>query len=114
MLSMPLAPVEKGAAQPVAGSQLVGAVNFAGEVQGVMSLHVDERFGRDMTASMLGMKPEEVEDEEQIKDVIGELTNIVAGNVKTDFLDSGLKCIISAPSITRGSDFKIDPSDGKE
>jgi flagellar motor switch protein FliN len=111
MLSMPLEPVEKAAAQPAAGNQLVGAVNFAGEVIGVMSLHVDERFGRDMTAAMLGMKPEEVEGEEQIKDVIGELTNIVAGNVKTDFLDSGLKCIISAPSITRGSDFKIDPLD---
>jgi flagellar motor switch protein FliN/FliY len=111
MLSMSLEPAEQGPAAPAKAGQIVGAVNFGGEVIGVMSLHVDEKFGRIMTAAMLGMQPDEVEDEEQIKDVIGELTNIVAGNLKTDFLDGGLQCIISAPSITRGSDFKIDPLD---
>jgi flagellar motor switch protein FliN/FliY len=60
---------------------------------------------------MLGIETDEIKSTEEIKDVIGELANIVAGNLKTEFLDAGLTCVISTPSITSGSDFKIDPVD---
>jgi flagellar motor switch protein FliN len=90
---------------------MVGAIHFGGEVVGVMSFTLTEAFARTVTAAMLGMEVDEIEGAEEINDVIGELANIVAGNLKTEFLDQGLTCVISTPSITSGSDFKIDPVD---
>ncbi|MGD9310202.1 MAG: chemotaxis protein CheX, partial [Desulfosarcina sp.] len=93
------------------GNTMVGAIHFGGEVVGVLSFRLSEAFARTVTAAMLGLEAQEIKSTEEIYDVIGELANIVAGNLKTEFLDGGLTCVISTPSITSGSDFKIDPVD---
>ena len=110
MLSMPLAKVGKVTDPGLNDKRLVGSVNYGGEVVGTMSLHVSEEFARLITCSMLGIEESEINGVEEIKDVLGELANIISGNLKSDFLDADLACIISTPSITRGSDFKIEPS----
>ncbi len=112
MMSMALevaADVE--AAHLEGGNAMVGAIHFGGEVVGVMSFWLTESMARKTTAAMLGIELAEIKSIEEIYDVIGELANIVAGNLKTEFLDVGLTCVISTPSITSGSDFKIDPVD---
>ena len=109
MVSMQLDPVPAGEDIPELQNRLVGTIHFGGEVVGVMSFILSEAFSRAITASMLGMEIDEIESIDEVKDVIGEITNIVAGNLKSDFLDSGLACVISTPAITVGSDFKIDP-----
>ena len=90
---------------------MVASIHFAGEIVGMMSLHVTWEFGRIISAAMLGMEEEKITGNEEIKDVVGEIANIVAGNLKTDFMDAGLSLVLSTPSITRGNDFKIDPPD---
>ncbi len=109
MLSMKLVPVDANEASGLDDDRMVGAVNFAGEVVGTMSLQVSRPFSKKITAAMLGLPPDEEPDEETIRDVVGELTNILTGNLKTEFLDAGLSCIISTPHTTTGCDFKIDP-----
>jgi flagellar motor switch protein FliN len=109
MLSMQLEPVDALEDAGLNDNRMVGAVNFAGEVVGTMSLQVSRAYSRQLTTAMLGMTPDEELDEETIRDVVGELTNIVTGNLKTEFVDAGLSCIISTPRITTGSDFKVDP-----
>jgi len=112
MMSMSLEAVaDEEAAEFGGGKTMVGAIHFGGEVMGVMSFTLTEAFARTVTAAMLGMEPDEIDSMEEVKDVIGELSNIVAGNLKSEFLDQGLTCVISTPSITSGSDFKIDPID---
>lgn len=110
MLSMELAKVGKITDPGLNEKRLVGAVHYAGEVVGIMSVHVSKEFAYLMTAAMLGISQEEIEGDEEVKDVLGEITNIVSGNLKSDFLDLDLQCVISTPSITRGSDFKIEPN----
>ncbi|RJQ76709.1 MAG: flagellar motor switch protein FliN [Desulfobacteraceae bacterium] len=110
MLSMGLAKVGMVTDPGLNELRLVGAVHFAGEVVGTMSLHVSQEFARLITTAMLGVEEGEIEGEEEIKDVLGELANIISGSLKSDFLDNDLACVISTPSITRGSDFKIEPS----
>lgn len=110
MLSMDLAKVGKVTDPGLNDQRMVGAVHYAGEVVGTMSLHVSQDFARLITTTMLGIEENEIESEEEIKDVLGELANIVSGNLKSDFLDADLACVISTPHITRGSDFKIEPS----
>ena len=111
MLSMDLEFSQEETAITPSKDRVVASVHFAGEVVGVMSLHVTWEFGRMITAAMLGMEGDKVESNEEINDVVGEITNIVAGNLKTDFMDAGLSLVLSTPSITRGNDFKIDPPD---
>jgi flagellar motor switch protein FliN len=109
MLSMQLTAVDAAEDPELNDDRIVGAVNFAGEVVGTLSFQVSRPYSKMLTAAMLGMEPEEEIDEETVRDVVGELTNILTGNLKTEFVDVGLSCIISTPHITTGSDFKIDP-----
>ena len=111
MMSMALEAVEEGVATGLDDSRMVGTIHFGGEVVGVMRFNLSEAFARTVTSAMLGIEADEIKSNEEINDVIGELANIVAGNLKTEFLDAGLTCVISTPSITSGSDFKIDPAD---
>lgn len=88
--------------------RIMGLINFAGSVTGSLNIQADYDFARIMTGKMLGIKLEEIESEEEIKDVIAEASNIIAGNLKAAFCDSGLTTVISVPSITTGKDFAIE------
>jgi len=108
MLSMKLDLSDSGNEQDIEGVRTLGMINFAGEVMGSINLQLSHTFARIITSKMIDIPLEEVKEEEEVKDVIGELCNIVAGNLKSGFCDSGLKCEISPPSITVGDDFKIE------
>ena len=90
------------------GERIVGTVGFAGKVMGSINLHVGNQFAEIITASMLGMEPEEIESDEDIYDVIGELSNMIGGDLKSRLCDAGLECQLSIPSTTSGSNFKIE------
>ncbi len=108
MLSMD-AQVSDAVSQSVLeGMRTVGAVSFAGDAMGLVNIHVTSRFSMEMAASMLDMPVEEIDAEQDVNDVISELSNIIGGNLKSIFSDSGLRCELSTPSVTRGSDFKIE------
>ncbi len=108
MMSMDLKAVDKNMITGLDENRMVGSIHFAGEVVGTMTFHLTDKFAKAVTVAMLGMETDEIKSNKEIKDVIGELANIVAGNLKTEFLDADLTCVISTPSITSGSDFKID------
>jgi len=84
-----------------------GTVDFAGDLSGNVSIQITHDFARVMTANMLGVQLDEIEGEEEIKDVIGEIGNIVGGNLRTAFCDTGLDCVMSPPIVTSGVDFKV-------
>ncbi len=88
--------------------KIVGAVSFAGEVTGNVSVGVSRLFGQLITANMLGVEIEEADDEEQINDMVGELSNMIGGSLKSKFCDSGFPCDLSIPSVTSGCDFVIE------
>lgn len=90
------------------GERIVGSVSFAGKVMGVISINVGNTFAREMTAAMLGMETDEIESDEEVFDVIGEVSNMIGGDLKSRFCDAGLDCQLSIPTTTSGSNFKID------
>jgi flagellar motor switch protein FliN/FliY len=108
MLSMELEPAEVDMKSGLEGDRIVGSVGFVGPLGGGLNIYVTSEFSRIMTAAMLGQAVEEIEGEEVVKDVISEMCNIVGGNLKSKFCDSGLICQLSTPSFTTGSDFKIE------
>ena len=108
MLSMGVECVEGNQPDYRNGSHIVGTVSFAGVVMGNLNLHVGEEFARQMAASMLDMETDEIDGDEEIHDVIGEICNMICGNLKSRFCDSGLTCELSIPSITTGQAFTIE------
>ena len=108
MLSMGVEFVEGNQMEYRNGSHIVGTVSFAGVVMGNLNLHVGEEFARQMTASMLDMETDEIDGDEEIHDVIGELCNMICGSLKSRLCDSNLTCELSIPSITSGKEFSIE------
>ena len=111
MLSMDVKPAETVSKKSVEGIRNVGSVNFAGDIKGIINFQVCDEFARLMTASMLGMEIEELEGQEEINDFIAEISNIIGGNLKSSYLDIGMICELSTPSITKGNDFIIESFD---
>jgi CheY-specific phosphatase CheX len=100
---------------PVASfpERVSGAVGLGGEhVKAVVYLHLSAAFAAQGAAAMLGMNPGEQPSDAEINDVVGELTNMVAGGLKSALCDQGLACAVSTPSIIRGTAFEIESLPG--
>jgi CheY-specific phosphatase CheX len=108
MLSMEVEAVEEPSAANYNGNRIVGSIGFAGLVMGNLNLHVEEAFARRMTAAMLDMEADDIEGSEDIHDVIGEICNMICGDLKSRLCDEGLTCELSIPSITSGKEFTIE------
>jgi chemotaxis protein CheX len=109
MLSMPAKRVPDVAIPQFAG-RVTGSVGFAGEtVTGAVYLHLSAEFAKKVAATMLGISPEEISDENEVNDVVGEATNMVTGGLKSWLCDAGADCAMSTPAIIRGNSFAIEP-----
>ena len=108
MLSMDIELADEGVHGNVSGERIVGSVGFAGKAVGSVCIHVNEAFARSITAAMLGMEEDEIEGNEEVHDVIGELSNIVGGGLKSHLCNQGLTCDLTIPSVTTGSDFRTE------
>ncbi len=89
---------------------VVAAVNFAGNVAGILNIQVTTDLARLMTANKLDLEPEALEGDGEIKDLLSEISNIVGGNLKSALNDAGLACELSTPSMTYGDDLTINSS----
>jgi CheY-specific phosphatase CheX len=109
MLSMELKDAEAPGTDLEKGlPRIVGSVSFAGKAMGCVNVHVPAGFAREITANMLGMELEEIEGEDEVGDVIGEIGNMIGGYLKSRFCDSGLPCELSIPSVASGTDFRME------
>lgn len=107
MLSIEIDPIPDSDGVALTTSRIVGSVNFAGQVSGIININLSKEFAVLMTTGMLGMSEDELEGDEEIRDVICEVSNIIGGNLKSFFNDAGFYCVLSTPSITKGDDFTI-------
>lgn len=107
MLSMEVNFFEAAPQVRLDGNRVVGSVSFAGDIMGNISIHMSEPFSRLMAAAMLGIHEDEIEGEADVHDVVGEVSNMIGGNLKSRFCDSGMPCELSIPFITSGTNFSI-------
>jgi chemotaxis protein CheX len=108
MLSMPAVPAQPSE-QPLDDERVTGAVGFAGEsVTGAVYLHLSTPFANRMAAAMLGLPPEEIISDSDANDVVGEISNMLTGGLKSWLCDAGAECALSTPAIIRGRSFAIE------
>jgi len=97
------------AGMPPQVDRVTGCVAFAGEhINGAVYLHLGTPFAGTMAGAMLGLAAEEL-GEAEVNDVVGEVTNMLTGGLKSWLCDSGAECAVSTPAIIRGSAFVIEP-----
>jgi flagellar motor switch protein FliN len=108
MLSMEVESIPAVPPGFVEEKRTVGMVSFAGDVQGIFIIQVNDAFAHTMAAAMLGISESEIGSQEEVFDVIRELSNIIGGNLKSSFVDVGLSCVLSTPAITNGLDFRVE------
>ena len=93
---------------------VAGSVGFVGDVNGMVYIYVHTPFARTLASRMLAMPEAEIEGDEMVNDVIGEMTNMVVGAVKSRLCDSGAACKLTIPSIVRGTGLHADPTGSSE
>ncbi|HEX9047052.1 MAG TPA: chemotaxis protein CheX [Verrucomicrobiae bacterium] len=97
-------------ALPLFEERVTGNVAFAGEhINGGVYLHLGAPFPTQVAAAMLGLAPEDL-GEAEVNDVIGEVTNMLTGGLKSWLCDVGAACAVSTPAIIRGSAYSIQPA----
>ena len=93
-------------------SNIAGAVGLTGSYNGIIYLYASADFARTITCSLLGMTDSEIEGDDMVNDAVGELTNMVAGNIKSKLDNCNLPCTMTIPSVLRGTDFQIEAVSG--
>jgi chemotaxis protein CheX len=95
---------------PAYTDRVSGSVGFAGEtVTGAVYLHLTGPFAVRATSAMLGLAIEEITGQAETNDVVGEMTNMLAGGLKSALCDAGAPCAVSTPTIIRGTSFMVEP-----
>lgn len=108
MLRMEVArvPIETGALN--GEPHIAGAVGFIGRLTGVIYVHTTAGFARRMTATLLHLGNSEVAGDNMINDAIGEIANMLVGHLKSRLSDRGMPCVLTIPSVVRGSQFSVE------
>lgn len=78
-------------------------VGIVGQWNGAVIITCESPLARGFAAVMFGVAPDDIE-RDQLDDVLGELANIIGGNIK-GLLPS--PCLLSLPTVVDGSDFRF-------
>lgn len=93
---------------------VAGAVGFTGRFNGMIYLYSSVTFAHHLTSVLLGIPQNAIEGNEMVNDAVGEMTNMLAGMIKSRMCDRGVPCVISIPAVVRGKDFRIDSMSSTE
>jgi chemotaxis protein CheX len=108
MLSMKAATTAGVDAGLLAGERVSGMVGLAGEAaSGSVYLHLAAPFAKQAAATMLGLTVEEISGPAEVNDVIGEVTNMLAGGLKSKLCDAGAACVLTTPAIVHGTSYSV-------
>jgi len=95
MLSLKLESVDTHQLDSLIGPHMRGSIGFAGKVTGI-----------------LGLEPNELTDNDEIRDAAGELLNIMTGNFKSNLCDAGLDCKLQPPKVGLTEDYSTPIESG--
>jgi chemotaxis protein CheX len=108
MLGMKMLPATLEAGFANGETHIAGAVGFVGRLSGVVYVFTTVSFARRITATFLGLAEAEVSEDEMINDAMGEMANMLVGHIKSRITDRGMPCVLTIPSVVRGSNFSVE------
>lgn len=82
---------------------LTAIIGFSGTTKGLVALHMPKEVALAITSSFLMMDVDVIN--EDVKDAIGELTNMICGEVKNKLVTTGLEVELSIPTTIVGDSY---------
>lgn len=86
-------------------SNLTSMIGLGGDMRGVLAIHCPTQVATAITGGFLGMEIEEID--EDVKDAVGEIANMVAGNLKISFEKIGVNVKLAIPTAIVGESFQV-------
>jgi chemotaxis protein CheX len=114
MLGMDMAPAALEPGFHTDEAHIAGAVGFVGRLSGVVYVFTTASFARRITALFLGLPESAVTEDDMINDAMGEMANMLVGHLKSRISDRGVPCVLTIPSVVRGSHFSVEPTNSSE
>ncbi len=84
---------------------ITGMIGLAGTHKGVLAVHIPYGVAMAITSSFLMMDVTEIN--EDVHDAVGEIANMLGGNVKTILSDNGRDIDLSLPTTIAGSEYSF-------
>ncbi len=81
-----------------------GIIGFSGAATGALGVHFPKSMAAAIASAMLGTPIEETSQE--VRDTVGELTNMIAGGLRNELSQFGIEFEISIPTVVEGEHHK--------
>ena len=94
---------EMPAQEHVFTNSISGIIGLAGTQKGVLAIHLPAAVAMAITGSFLGMEVNELGPD--VEDAIGELANMLGGNIKTILSANGRDIQLSMPTTIAGREY---------
>jgi len=93
-------------------ASISGMVGMAGSHKGMLAIHIPEPVAMAITSNFLGLEVDAIN--EDVQDAIGELANMLGGNVKSFLTETGSDIKLSLPSTIFGQEYTFQCQDEVE
>ena len=90
---------------PLALQGVSGSIGLSGRTSGVVYTAFGKKLAESLATKILGSAPSE----QDLSDVVAELTNMISGNLKSRFSDAGFNCTLTIPTVVTGDNIAVNP-----
>ena len=90
---------------PKIGDGIVGIISYTGDITWIMMMSFPKDCATSLFARFAGFELDY--DSPDMGDVVGEMANILAGNIVGCLQERGVKCAMSLPTLVRG--YNVEP-----
>ncbi len=91
---------------------ITGVIGLAGTHKGVLAVHIPHPVAYAITSNFLGIDIDEIN--EDVEDAIGEIANMLGGNIKSILSEKGRDIDLSLPSTVSGKEYGFQTIKGAE
>lgn len=85
-------------------SNITSMLGLGKDIKGMLAIHCPDIVAKDITGTFLGVEVEELD--EDVKDAVGEIANMVAGSLKTYFQDHDKNIELAIPTTVVGKSYR--------
>jgi chemotaxis protein CheX len=97
--------------EPIAKGDITGVISISGNYNGTVSITYSEKLILHAVSVMFGEEMTEINDE--IKDAVGELTNMISGQATTKLADLGTSLKAELTDVVMGSQHPLEHISGR-
>jgi chemotaxis protein CheX len=89
--------------QPSILQGVTGSISLSGRANGIVYTAYSESLSKHVAEKILGGSA----GDQDISDIVAELTNMITGKLKSPLCDMGYNCALSIPSVMRGDEITV-------